>query len=386
MKILYIINGVSLSEGSTKSFISMLTQIQTYGCEVAVVTPQRKGIYEWLKQNNIQTFALHYYFNTKISGNFYTILKSTIKKCFNYYSAVRLKEICEKWKPDIVHSNSSVNDIGYLAAKWLRIPHVWHIREYGDRDFGLNILHLDERLREPLNYSITITKDIAKHKGLIDLPSNRVIYNGIISKSGNLPETIKDNYFLYAGRIEPTKGIEDCINAFIQFKENTKSNVILKVAGTCPKAYTTLKSKLTKKLNEHNLSDAVEWLGVRKDIGLLMSHALATIVPSHFEGFGRVMPEAQTQRCLIIGRNTGGTKEQFDNGLEFTGKEIGIRFETVNELAQCFANVLVMSSSDISEITENAFCTVNNLYTIEENGRRVFNFYNEILNLMPSQE
>ena len=36
--------------------------------------------------------------------------------------------------------------------------------------------------------------------------------------------------------------------------------------------------------------------------------------------------------CLVIGRNTAGTKEQFDNGLDQTGEEIGLRFDSDLEL------------------------------------------------------
>ena len=45
-----------------------------------------------------------------------------------------------------------------------------------------------------------------------------------------------------------------------------------------------------------------------------MSKALALFVPSSFEGFGFITVEAMFCGCLVIGRNTGGTKEQFDNG------------------------------------------------------------------------
>ena len=36
--------------------------------------------------------------------------------------------------------------------------------------------------------------------------------------------------------------------------------------------------------------------------------------------------------CLVIERDTAGTKEQFNNGLKDTGEEIGLRFKTVEEL------------------------------------------------------
>lgn len=65
-----------------------------------------------------------------------------------------------------------------------------------------------------------------------------------------------------------------------------------------------------------NIASQVVFLGMRKDIYSLMKDAMALIVPSYWEGFGFITTEAMFNGCLVIGRNTSGTKEQFDNGLD----------------------------------------------------------------------
>src|SRR5207302_4825016 len=42
-----------------------------------------------------------------------------------------------RWGCDLVYSNSSVFAVGALAAAALRLPHVWHLREFGWLDYGL---------------------------------------------------------------------------------------------------------------------------------------------------------------------------------------------------------------------------------------------------------
>src|SRR5262249_51357187 len=42
-----------------------------------------------------------------------------------------------RWGCDLVYSNSSVFAVGALAAARLGLPHVWHLREFGGRDYGL---------------------------------------------------------------------------------------------------------------------------------------------------------------------------------------------------------------------------------------------------------
>ena len=42
-----------------------------------------------------------------------------------------------RWNTDLVYSNSSVFAIGAMAAAELELPHVWHLREFGNRDYDL---------------------------------------------------------------------------------------------------------------------------------------------------------------------------------------------------------------------------------------------------------
>lgn len=379
MKIVYILSGTGTLGGATKSFLHLLEYTIACGSTPLVITPNKKGIYTILFGRGINTIALPYYFNSYPSKKLKSRLASPIKILFNWCSALKLKSICKKFKPDIIHSNTTVNNIGYLAAKWMGIPHIWHIREYGDKDFNITIRHINTRLLEPNNYSIAITKDIARYRNVNGTINNRVIYNGIVTRRSELTIQPKKKYFLYAGRIEKTKGIEDCINAFISLKAETPNDIQLLIAGNPTTDGEAIKSFLIKKLEKIGISTDIQWLGGRNDVSQLMAEALATIVPSQFEGFGRVMPEAMSVGCLVIGRNTGGTKEQFDNGLELTGQEIGLRFETVEELKHHMADIINKGIESYNKMIQAAFTTVNTLYTIEEYRERVLDFYKKIL-------
>jgi len=48
---------------------------------------------------------------------------------------------------------------------------------------------------------------------------------------------------------------------------------------------------------------------MRDDVYAIMSRATALIVPSHFEGFGRITAEAMFNGCLVAGYNSAGTRE-----------------------------------------------------------------------------
>ena len=162
----------------------------------------------------------------------------------------------------------------------------------------------------------------------------RVIYNGIIDgRAMALPEK-KHPFFLYAGRIEPNKGIEDLIDAYIGYRSHRDSEgkvIKLKIAGAyLRKAFF---DSLRQKVVQAGLSDDVAWLGECSGMDELYSEAAATIIPSYCEGFGRIPPEAMASGSLCVMRDAGGLKEQLDNGVSVSGDEIALRFTTVAQLS-----------------------------------------------------
>ena len=132
-------------------------------------------------------------------------------------------------------------------------------------------------------------------------------------------------------------------------------------------------------VTEAGIDSRVDWLGTRSDVYDLMAHALAEIVPSHFEGFGFITAEAMFNGCLVIGRNIGGTKEQFDNGVELTGEEIGIRFEKDQELPAILHSIVQKGIKHYEPMILRAQQVVQQLYTSERNAELIYQFYQYII-------
>jgi hypothetical protein len=85
-------------------------------------------------------------------------------------------------------------------------------------------------------------------------------------------------------------------------------------------------------------------------------------------------------RCLVIARNTAGSKEQLDRGLALTGSEIGLRFDTHAQLAAHLHSVESEKNASIFETMKvNAFKTVDELYTVDAYASKVEEFYNKVL-------
>ena len=85
-------------------------------------------------------------------------------------------------------------------------------------------------------------------------------------------------------------------------------------------------------------------------------------------------------KCLVIGRNTGGTREQFDNGCKLFNSEIGLRFNTQEDLIKLIG-LVDFDRIEKSQYVENAFLTVNQLYSESQNVDNIICFYKEILKI-----
>ena len=177
--------------------------------------------------------------------------------------------------------------------------------------------------------------------------------------------------------MKPPKGLLELIIAYNRYKACVSNNLPLYVAGdTEDQAYY---KKIQKFISDNHLNNDIKFLGVRKDINSLMRQAKAIIIPSWNEGFGRCMAEAMFNGCLCIGHNTGGTKEQMDNGISSTGQEIALRYNTEEQLVQLLCKVSNSDKESFLAMKERAFQTVNNLYSSEANIQSVLMFYHHIL-------
>ena len=365
----------------------MLDGLMKLGVQPLVVFPGADGMCELYRNRGIPTAVMNYrmavYPPLRYWKDYVMFLPRLCGRILvNYISLCKLREIVKLFQPDIIHTNVSVIDIGYRVAMQLKIPHIYHVREYGDKDFSLFHYPMRSCFLKKLkkhSYAICITKDIQKHYNL-NVDNSCVIYNGVCSETQIRFSPHKKNYFLFAGRLEPAKGVGELLIAFADFcLLRPNLDIRLKIAGdTKDIRYYDFLLNEVKRLH---IEGRVDFLGMRKDINDLMTDAYLMIVPSKFEGFGRITAEAMQNGALVLGRDTAGTKEQFDNGLEMTGEEIALRYSTCQELVKKMCEVVDNGIEHYFPMIERSQQVVRNLYTNEYHAQHVYDFYNEILTI-----
>ena len=380
MKVLYITNGDGPS-GSTTALLNLISGLKDK-IDIEVVFPRKKGCFSRvLEQMGIKCYHFRYTMSiySQDRNPFKRLINNAYTCILRYYGVVRLLAIVKSSKPDIIHTNNGPTEIGYKCAKIKGIPHVWHLREYLDKDFGFHpipsFLSYARKYLDSINTCITITDGVKNHFHLKD--NAITIYDGALIGEPVTSDT-KENVFLFAGRLQEGKGVFCLLKAFADYvHEGGAFN--LHFAGECPK---DIEFSIKKMIEEHNLQTRVTILGYRNDVNVLMSKAKALFVPSKFEGFGFITAEAMYNHCLVVGRDTAGTKEQFDNGVRITGKEIGLRFLIDSDMTRIMFDI---EKYDYSDYVSRAFDVASSLYSSEKNASRIYNLYNDILRKKDSE-
>lgn len=381
MKVLFLLHTSGNREGSSIAALAIIKQLIIRGYEVMAVLPsagelagdlQKVGAKTEILYFNAATWPVHYNLKTAL-----TVPKRLIVRLWtNHFAERKLQRIVELFQPNVIHSNTGVLRVGYYVAKKERIPHVWHIRETeeGSHSYHYPSRAYQKHLLESNAFNIAITR-IVKDDYCLKDANTKVIYDGVFEQSYKpRPRMSKSNYFLSVGRVDVTKGFDWVVKAFLLVAEKYP-DYELWIAG---KDDLPFGKQLKKQLNGIENSNRIKFLGIRNDVYELMAQAQAVIVASHMEGFGFVTVEAMLNNTIVIGRNIGGTKEQFDNGLELEGKEIGLRFDTIEELEEHIGNLCELGQEPYKEMIEAAQRVVRRLYTIESNVDQIEQVYKNV--------
>ena len=149
------IASASYRGGATFSLLNTLKGLKDKGVDILVVTPENGFLCEELEKYDIEYRKVSVVFSVwPPARNLTDLIKYILRGLlciYKYFKGYfKLKRIIREWRPDIIHTNVSVIDVGYRLSRKFNIPHIWHIREYGDLDFDLHLSHLSKDIENGL--------------------------------------------------------------------------------------------------------------------------------------------------------------------------------------------------------------------------------------------
>lgn len=374
MKVLYIMSS-SHMHGSTISLLTLVRGLVECGVDVVVtVMDEKTEVVEILKKLNVKYYVVRVIAHSHATFNGINLLLYPYRMCKQmviWYTSIKaIRKIARKEKVDIIHTNVSTIHAGHVVAHELGIPHVWHIREYGDLDSGYHLLPSKKAFKRILSqdYTISITEDIRRYNLLEDNKKAYVVYDGVRNRDDIHYDDKKEKYFLCASRVSPEKGHDKVIKAFSHF-HTRHPDWSLVIVGEWRKDFYR---KLQRMIKKDNLQDCVIFEGFKSNVTDYMRKAKALIVASRYEGLGLMTAEACFAGCIVIGRNTGGTKEILDR----TG---GILFDNNDQLLEGMEKVVNMPDELYKEKVLHAQKIAQEYFSIESYIKNVHNIYVDIM-------
>jgi glycosyltransferase involved in cell wall biosynthesis len=270
-----------------------------------------------------------------------------------FRSRRELRRLLEAERPSFLHSNSALLTIGAEAAASTGIPHLWHLREFGDLDYGLQWFvprfHHQKLLRKA-SAIICVSRAVAEHYGAAGLSQAHVLYNGVMRreemgflKTERTPH--KPFRFGCVGILSDAKGFDLAIRALSKCGDNDAELLIF---GDGPDY---MRRKLQDEVMRCGVSNRVRLEGFVKDSHEIYSRIDCLLVTSRFEAFGRTTAEAMALGIPIIGRNSGGTAELIEHGkdgLLFGGSEEELATQ-MNEVRRAYAQALERSERGLTK-------------------------------------
>lgn len=233
-------------------------------------------------------------------------------------SVSEVVRILRREAPDVVYSNSSVIFQGAIAAKIINAKHIWHIREFGELDYGIDFyLPLKDRAKFVYDNSdniIFISKSLRDYyQKHIPKDKSQIVYNNVQISGKPTPHRISESKtlnLLMLGNVHPAKGQFDAVKAVHVLKGNGIKGIKLVIVGyQLPQYYDEIKNYID--LNQ--LNDDIEFHQYTLDPSKYYEEADVVLMCSRSEGFGRVTVEAMLHGRPVIGAAAGGTREIIKN-------------------------------------------------------------------------
>lgn len=248
-------------------------------------------------------------------------LSGTVKRGVRNLAALwRSSGPLRRFAPDVVYTGTGTTPFGALVARRLGVPHIWHLREFGERDYGARYdwgrrwseRFIATRADRLVANSEAVRDHFADRLGRSDI---EIVYNGFEfppAPEEQAPEPYRRRVadvpvpeLLLIGALVEGKGQHDAIRALAELAARGRPLRLI-LAGAGDPHYA---ERLRRLVHLHRLTAAVEFAGFVPDPAALYRRAALTLVCSRCEGFGRTAVESLSAGTPVVGTDAGGLPE-----------------------------------------------------------------------------
>jgi glycosyltransferase involved in cell wall biosynthesis len=321
----------------------------------------------WLRRKDAIRFWKDFFIESAKSKNFISFFK--------------------KERPDLVYINTSVSLSAAIAAKFCRVPVIWHIRELtflsgGELFFPLILKNAIRFIFNLLSNRLVVNsksvnsevlgnkypfKTTVVYNAINEIPDYKPENSVLFRKKYAIPES-KKIIIGVPGTLRPMKGHTFLFDTIAEyFKEADHIAWIITGDGE-----DNFKSRLKSQVRSLGISHLVVFTGNINDMNQFYQACDFHIVPSKSEPFGRTVIEAMANKKLVIATRVGGIKEI----IEPNENGILIDYGANTDLKEAIK--FTLSNPDFKKkIIEKAFQEIKLRFTKEKYSETIINLFRD---------
>lgn len=322
MKILLFSHTAAVTGGAEKCLLEYVEVLKARGHKCKVVVPYKGPMTKALSQLGIAWTVIGYGWATRPHRkvNQHKIMASTGN------SLVKVFQEVEKYKPEVIITNTAVIPWGLYAGKAFKIPTILLIHEIiSEKDPSLRMVPGYSEYREILNqnadYVIYNSQFVrAEFIGDLTIPqtSKDVLYPLPPLDKNKIDDFFKDNIIkkdlkiAIFGALSPRKNQLEAAQALKLLIDQGITNVRLDFYGdvSADPSYT---KALRKYVRDSGLAQYIKIKGFAEDVYKRMNEYNVILSTATYEPFGRTIIEGQLFGRIVITNNTGGGLELVDD-------------------------------------------------------------------------
>lgn len=310
MKVVLVSHSGEIGGGAELVLLELVTGLIARGVAVNVLLPGAGVLADRLEAAGASPWSVRYEWWAALRRSRADARRRTGR---NLLAAVSMLPLLRRLDPDVVVTNTLTIPSAAVAAKALRIPHVWYLHEFGEKDHGLTFdlgLRSSVRLVNGLSARVIVNSRAIYDEFSRHIPSTklRIAYCGVDVPDGLTrvsPAPERPFRLVLVGLKAPSKGQEDAIRAVGLLRERAR-DVRLTLVGHSSPDYAPRLARLARDVRA---DDVVDFVDFTEDRYRYFQQAHVALMCSRSEAFGRVTVEAMKLGLPVIGADRGATRE-----------------------------------------------------------------------------
>jgi len=311
-----VVSHKALLGGAERAMLEALDGLQDRGVSAFVLLPDEGPLTAQLDRRGIPWRIRRYKWWMAVAGG--SPVRRLARPAWNLLLAPSLARMLRSEECDLVYTNTIGTPAGAFAAAVAGLPHVWHVHEFGYEHnrlvFDLGARMSMSILRRGSDACVFNSHAVAAKyaPGLGPIPW-QVVYQSVTSEPGPLPAGLDrtGRFRLVAvGALTEGKRQSDLLEAASRLvQDGIDAEVVL--VGDGDPAY---EGDLRARAARAEMTGRVAFTGFLDNPFPVLETADVVVVPSRYEGFGRVAVEGMLAGRPVVASSQGGLPEIVSDG------------------------------------------------------------------------